>query len=65
MLQHWREDSTTGVDEPIVDLEECQISLRCNRSLLIFGRVGMLTGREKERENWQSLKFLSSVCGEN
>lgn len=58
MLQHWCEDSSSSIDKPIVDLEECQISLCCNRSLLIFGWIGMLTTRN---ENWQNSMIENST----
>lgn len=62
MLKHWRENSSSCVDEPIVDLEECQVGLRCNCTLLIFGRVGMLTiRRKKHMENWQWLKISMKI----
>lgn len=48
-IQHWLQDTTTGIDEPIVDLQKCKVCLGSNLSLFIFSRIGMHNVLEEPR----------------
>jgi hypothetical protein len=41
-VQHGLQDSTSGVDEPVVDLQQGQVRLGCDLPLLVLRRVRVL-----------------------
>ncbi len=55
-LQHGLQDASSGIDEPVVDLQEGEARLARDLSLLVLRRVGMLRGGGRR-------KLLQPHCG--
>lgn len=49
-LDHGLQDAAAGVDEPVVDLQEGEVGLRCNVTLLILTRVRVLGNGDTIKE---------------